>query len=70
MTSVTLNSHAPVRLSLLAGMMERAAEFLAFWSARNAGNEHVDGLSAHELNDIGLTGPSTHPVIEKALWAA
>jgi uncharacterized protein YjiS (DUF1127 family) len=70
MTSAVLNAHAPENASRLATLTASLSAFIADFSSRNAANDDLAHLSAHQLEDIGLTDADDHARIVKVLWAA
>lgn len=68
MTSTVLNNHLPMQTGWLSGMAERLGHLFADWSSRNA-NADVSQLSAHQLQDIGLTPVDRRESIMKGLWS-
>lgn len=70
MTSAVLNPHAPEHTSRFANITASLGALVADWSSRNAANDDVAQLSAHQLEDIGLTAADTHARVVRAMWAA
>jgi uncharacterized protein YjiS (DUF1127 family) len=68
MTSTVLNNHAPMQAGWFSGMTERLGQLFAEWSSRNA-NGDVSQLSAHQLQDIGLTPVDKSESIVRGLWS-
>lgn len=69
MTSAVLNPHAPEHSNWLASITGSLGVFIAGWSSRNAENNDVAQMSAHQLEDIGLTATNTQAIAPMAPWA-
>ena len=69
MTSAVLNPHSPEHSNWLASITGSLGAFVADWSSRNVENGDVAQMSAHQLEDIGLTAANSQANPPMAPWA-
>jgi uncharacterized protein YjiS (DUF1127 family) len=71
MTSMTINGQAPVRSGVMLDFVRSMTAAFSKWSERNSNASALGGLSARQLNDIGLDAANDDlPVSVRAVWAA